>query len=86
MADEKDEKMTADEKPVVKRTRAKAVKKEDSSEGTEKKAVRKPRGRAQSKSDEAESSEMAENQPETAASEKKKANDTHKFESIQENM
>jgi transcription termination factor Rho len=70
MADEKDEKMTADEKPVVKRTRAKAVKKEDSSEGTEKKAVRKPRGRAQSKSDEAESSEMAENQPETAASEK----------------
>ena len=70
MADEKDEKMTADEKPVVKRTRAKAVKKEDSSEGTEKKAVRKPRGRAQSKSDEAESSEMAENQPETDASEK----------------
>ena len=70
MADEKDEKMTADEKPVVKRTRAKAVKKEDSSEGTEKKAVRKPRGRAQSKSDEAEASEIAENQPETVASEK----------------
>ncbi|WP_330395107.1 transcription termination factor Rho [Oribacterium sp. C9] len=52
MADEKDEKMTADEKPVVKRTRAKAVKKEDSSEGAEKKTVRKPRGRAAAKSSE----------------------------------
>ena len=52
MAEEKDEKMTADEKPVVKRTRSKAVKKEDSSEGAEKKTVRKPRGRAAAKSSE----------------------------------
>ncbi|ETP73587.1 transcription termination factor [Lachnospiraceae bacterium JC7] len=73
MADEKDEKMTADEKPVVKRTRAKAVKKEDSSEGAEKKTVRKPRGRAAAKSSvENASSDVIENQSDAAAEEKPK--------------
>lgn len=43
MADEKDEKVTADEKPVAKRTRTKTVKKDEALEGAEKKTVRKSR-------------------------------------------
>ena len=73
MADEKDEKMTADEKPVVKKTRAKAVKKEASSEGDEKTSVRKPRGRAAAKkSDTAGASESVDTQQDAGAEEKPK--------------
>ena len=71
MADEKDEKVTADEKPVAKKTRTRTVKKEESSEGAEKKTVRKPRktavknseGKADSENEEVVKDSSSEEKP-----------------------
>jgi len=51
MAEEKDEKVTVDSKPVTRKPRAKAAKKDDSQDTTEKKpkTTRKPRAKAASK-------------------------------------
>lgn len=72
MADEKDEKVTADEKPVAKRTRTRTVKKEESSEGAEKKTVRKPRKTAAKSGEEKPSSENDEAIKDSSSEEKPK--------------